>query len=100
MSAKVLIHARHTAKEVSEAVSRAWPDVLFMLYREKGHDLEEALLAPEESLHTSSSKILALEGTMTGREVDNAFRQAFGVLVEISVESGKSCMHVPLDKAR
>jgi hypothetical protein len=100
MSAKVLIHARHTAKEVSEAVSRAWPDVLFMLYRERGNGLEESLLGPDESLRASSSNTLALEGAMTGREVNNAFREAFGVLVEISVESGKSCMHVPLDKAR
>jgi len=100
MSAKVLIHARHTAKEVSEAVSRAWPDVLFMLYRERGHGLEESMLGPEESLSASSSNTLALEGTMTGGEVNNAFHQAFGVLVEISVESGKSCMHVPLDRAR
>jgi hypothetical protein len=100
MSAKVLIHARHTAKEVSEAVSRAWPDVLFMLYRESGNGLEESLLGPDESLRASSSNTLALEGAMTGREVNNAFREAFGVLVEISVESGKSCMHVSLDKAR
>jgi hypothetical protein len=100
MSARVLIHARHTAKEVNEAVSRAWPNLLFLLYRGQGEGLEEALLGPDEKLRKSSSNTLALEGTMTGREVNNAFREAFGVLVEISVESGKSVMNVPLDKAR
>jgi hypothetical protein len=99
MSAKVLIHARHTAKEVSEAISRAWPDLLFLLYREKKGDVDEAMLAPTEKLGIGNGSI-SLDGTMTGREASNAFRQAFGVLVEISVESGKSAMNVPLDKAR
>ena len=100
MSARVLIHARHTAKEVNEAVSRAWPNLLFLLYRDQGEGLEEALLGPDEKLRKSSSNTLALEGAMTGREVNHAFREAFGVLVEISVESGRSLMNVPLDKAR
>jgi hypothetical protein len=100
MSARVLIHSRHTAREVNEAISRAWPNLLFLLYREQGHGLEEALLGPDENLKKSSSTTLALEGTMTGREVNKAFRDAFGVLVEISVESGQSCMNIPLDKAR
>jgi hypothetical protein len=100
MSARVLIHSQHTAREVNEAVSRAWPNLLFLLYREKGNGLEEALLGPEEQMKKSSSNSLALEGTMTGREVNRAFREAFGVLVEISVESGQSCMNVPLDKAK
>ena len=100
MSAKVLIHARHTAKEVSEAISRAWPDLLFLLYREKNGNVEEAMLAPTEMLGTSGNNSITLDGSMTGREASNAFRQAFGVLVEISVESGKSSMNVPLDKAR
>ena len=99
MSARVLIHARHTAKEVNEAVSRAWPNLLFLLYRDQGEGLEETLLGPDENLRKSCSKILALEGAMTGREVNNAFRDTFGILVEISVESGRSCMNVPLDKA-
>src|SRR4051794_7548986 len=100
MSAKVLIHARHTAKEVNEAVSRAWPNLLFLLYRTNGNGLDEALLGPDEKLRKSSSSTLTLEGAMTGREVNNAFRDAFDVQVEISVESGKSCMNVPLDRAR
>jgi hypothetical protein len=99
MSAKVLIHARHTAKEVSEAISRAWPDLLFLLYREKKGEVDEAMLGPSEKLGTGNASI-TLEGTMTGREASNAFRHAFGVLVEISVESGKSIMNVPLDKAK
>ena len=100
MSAQVLIHARHTAKEVSEAISRAWPDLLFLFYREKEGDVEEAMLAPTEKLARSGDASISLDGTMTGREASNAFRRAFGVLVEISVESGKSAMNMQLDKAR
>jgi hypothetical protein len=100
MSAQVLIHGRHTAKEVSEAVARAWPDLLFLLYRPSNGDSEEALLAPNEKLQGHSESSIALEGTMTGREVSEAFRRAFGLLVEFSVETGKSVMNTPLDKAR
>jgi hypothetical protein len=100
MSARVLIHARHTAKEVSDAVSRAWPNLLFLFYRAKREDAEEALLGPGEKMLDDSESTLTLEGTMNGREVNDAFRRAFGVLVEFSVESGKSVMNTPLDKAR
>ena len=79
MSAQVLIHARHTAKEVSEAISRAWPDLLFLLYREKKGAVEEAMLAPTEKLAASGNASITLDGTMTGREASLAFRQAFGV---------------------
>lgn len=101
MSAKVLIHARHTAREVCAATSRAWPDLQFMLYREKRGDFEQAMLPPAEKLCPPSSNAISLEGTMTGAEVSNAFRRAFGVLVEIiAAASGRSCMNVPLDRAR
>jgi hypothetical protein len=96
----VLIHASHTAKEVSEAVSRAWPDLYFLLYRPEQGGSEESLLAPNEKLSDASSASIALEGAMTGREASEALRRAFGVLVEISVESGKSVMNTALDKAR
>ncbi|MFZ4764675.1 MAG: hypothetical protein ACOYMN_06940 [Roseimicrobium sp.] len=101
MSAKVLIHARHTAKEVCDATSRAWPDLQFMLYRDQRGGIDEALLAPTERLRQPSATAVALEGTMTGREVSSAFQRAFGVLVEvIHAASGRSCMNVPLDRAR
>jgi hypothetical protein len=100
MSAKVLLHARHTAKEVSDAVARAWPNLLFLLYREKHNGYEESLLAPDERLKEDSENSLTLDGQMTGREVNDAFRRAFGVLFEFSVESGRSVMHTALDKAR
>ena len=97
MNARVLIHARHTAREVSDAVARAWTNLLFLFYREKREDADEALLAPDEKLREGSENILALEGAMTGREVNDAFHRTFGVLVEFSVESGKSVMNTPLD---
>jgi hypothetical protein len=100
MSASVLLHARHTAREVSDAVACAWPNLLFLLYREKHNGYEEALLGPDEPLQEGSDNTLTLEGGMTGREVNDAFRRAFGVLVEFSVESGKSVLHTPLDRAR
>ena len=101
MSAKVLIHARHTAREVCAAASRAWPDLQFMLYRDQRGDFEEAMLNPGERLNQPSSNSIALEGTMTGEEASSAFRRAFGVMVQvIATASGRSCMNVPLDRAR
>jgi hypothetical protein len=100
MSARVLLHARHTAREVSDAVARAWPNLLFLLYRERHNGFEEALLASDEKLKEGSDDTLTLEGKMTGREVNDAFRRAFGVLVEFSVESGRSVMNTPLDSAK
>lgn len=100
MSARILIHANHTAREVGDAISRVWPDLLFLLYRPGNGADEESMLAPHDRLHDSSSASISIEGGMTGREVNDAFRRTFGVLVEISVESGRSVMNVPLDKAK
>ena len=101
MSAKVFIHSRHTAKEVSEAVTRAWPDLIFMLYRDRKGDIEEALLAPDEKLHQPSGSSITVEGAMSGREMSSAFQRAFGVLVQvIAASTGRSCMDSPLDRAR
>lgn len=101
MSAKVFIHSRHTAREVSEAVTRAWPDLIFMLYRDRKGDIEEALLAPGERLHQPSGSSITVEGAMTGREMSSAFQRAFGVLVGVSsAKTGKVAMDVPLDRAR
>lgn len=101
MSAKVLIHARHTAKEVSEAVARAWPDLVFMLYRDQKGDIEEALLPPGERLQQPSASTVTIEGTMTGREMSNAFKRAFGVAVDVSAaKTGSARMDVALDRAR
>ncbi len=100
MSATILIQAQHTAKEVGDALSRVWPDVLILLYRPGQADSEESLLAPNDKLKDASSNSATLEATMTGREVSDAFHRAFGLSVEISVESGKSVLNVPLNKAR
>lgn len=101
MSARVLIHARNTAKEVCAAASHAWPDLVFMLYRDHKGDLDEALLSPGERLHQPSANTVTIDGTMTGREMSNAFKRAFGVAVEVSAaKTGRSWMDVALDRAR
>jgi hypothetical protein len=100
MSAKVLIQANHTAKEVNAAVSRAWPDLHFLLLRERHGNIEEAFLAPSEKLSADSTATITLDGGMTCREASEAFRKAFGVVIEFSVESGRAVLNVPLDKAR
>jgi hypothetical protein len=101
MSARVLIHARHTAKDVSEAVARAWPDLVFTLYRDQKGDMEEALLSPGERLHEPSANTVTIEGSMTGREMSGAFKRAFGVAVEVSAaKTGSARMDVALDRAR
>ena len=76
------------------------PLFAFLLLRERNGEAEETFLAPNEKLSNNSSAAITLDGTMTCREASESLGRAFGVVVEFSVESGRSVMNVALDRAR